>query len=158
MSNNIGGNKMYVEEDLVFYNQPLINQDEIFDFMADKLERKEYVTEGFREAIKKREQEFPTGLKLRDFNVAIVHTEAIFSKTEKLVVIKPERTVTFKNIEDLQPIEVDLVFGLILSDSNKHLEILRKISDLLQNEERMKDIQAVKSQAKLSSLMEYYFN
>lgn len=31
---------MYVEEDLIFYDQPLRDQDQIFDFMADELERK----------------------------------------------------------------------------------------------------------------------
>jgi len=149
---------MYVEEDLVFYNQPLVNQIEVFDFMADELEKKDYVTSGFREAIKKREQKFPTGLKLSDMNVAIVHTEAVFSKTEKLVVIKPENPVMFRNIENLEPIDVDLVIGLILNDSNKHLEILKKVSQLFQNQEMMKDIQDVKSQAELSSLMQNYFN
>ncbi len=149
---------MYVEEDLVFYNQPLVNQIEVFDFMADELEKKDYVTTGFREAIKKREQKFPTGLKLSDMNVAIVHTEAVFSKTEKLVVIKPENPVMFRNIENLEPIDVDLVIGLILNDSSKHLEILKKVSQLFQNQEMMKDIQDVKSQAELSSLMQNYFN
>ncbi|GIN19464.1 MAG TPA: hypothetical protein DEO65_17665 [Bacillus bacterium] len=149
---------MYVEEDLVFYNQPLVNQIEVFDFMADELEKKDYVTTGFREAIKKREQKFPTGLKLSDMNVAIVHTEAVFSKTEKLVVIKPEKPVMFRNIENLEPIDVDLVIGLILNDSNKHLEILKKVSQLFQNQEMMKDIQNVKSQDELSSLMQNYFN
>lgn len=149
---------MYVEEDLVFYNLPLVNQNQIFDFMADELEKKNYVTKGFREEIKKREQKFPTGLKLSDMNVAIVHTEAAFSKTEKLLVIKLENPVIFRNIENLEPIDVDLVIGLILNDSNKHLEILKKVSQLLQNQELIKDIQEVKSQAELSSLMQNYFN
>lgn len=149
---------MYVEEDLVFYNEPLENQDQLFDFMADELEKKDYVTEGFREAIKKREQEFPTGLKLNGMNVSIAHTDAEFSKIEKLVVIKPEQSITFKNIEDLQPIEVDLVFGLILNDSSKHLEILQKISQLLQDQKVIKAIKDVTSQSALSSLMQQYFN
>ena len=92
---------MYVETDLVFYNLPVLDQNELFDFMADRLEKKDYVTEGFRDAIKKREKEFPTGLQLQDMNVAIVHTEAMYAKTEKLVVIKPEQSITFKNIENL---------------------------------------------------------
>lgn len=149
---------MYVEEDLVFYNLPFVNQDQLFDFMADKLEKKDYVTKGFREAIKKREKEYPTGLKLSGLNVAIVHTEAVFSNTEKLMVIKPKEPITFKNLEDLQPIEVDLVLGLILNDSNTHLEILQKISTLLQEQKVIKEIQDVKSQSELLSLMQYYIN
>ncbi|MCR1899101.1 PTS sugar transporter subunit IIA [Irregularibacter muris] len=149
---------MYIEKDLVFYNEPLVNQNQILDFMADKLEKKNYVTKGFREAVKKREEEFPTGLKLKGMNIAIVHTEAIFSKTEKLVVIKPEQSVTFKNIEDLKPLEVNLVFGLILKDSQKHLEVLQRIGQLLQDNEIIQDIQEVNSQRELVSLMQQYFN
>lgn len=149
---------MYVEEDLVFYNEMLENQEQLFDFLADKLEKKDYVTKGFREAIKEREKEYPTGLKLNRLNISIAHTDPEFCKTEKLAVIKPENTISFKNIEDLKPLEVDLVFGLILQDSNKHLKILQKISQLLQDEQVIKAIEDITSQAELSSLMQQYFN
>lgn len=149
---------MYVEEDLVFYNLSLDNQNELFDFMADQLEKKEYVTEEFRKAIKKREQEFPTGLKLNDVNVAIVHTEAAYSSAEKLVVIKPEQSITFKNIEDLQPIEVDLIFGLILNNHAGHLGILKKISQMLQEKEVIESIKNINSQSELTIFMQQHFN
>ncbi|AOV08691.1 PTS sugar transporter subunit IIA [Sporosarcina ureilytica] len=149
---------MYVEKDLVFYDRFFENQEQLFDFMADELEKKNYVTKGFREAIKKREKEYPTGMQLKDMNIALVHTEAKFSKAEKLVVLQLEQPVTFQNIEDLQPIKVDFVFGLILNDSNKHLEVLQQISLLLQSKEGIRGIKGVKSQAELWSLMKYYFN
>ncbi len=149
---------MYVETDLVFYNLPVLDQNELFDFMADRLEKKDYVTEGFRGAIKKREKEFPTGLQLQDMNVAIVHTEAMYAKTEKLVVIKPEQSITFKNIENLEPIEVDLVFGLILNNSEEHLEILQKISQLLQQETIIQSILNVTSKDELTNFMQQHFN
>ncbi|WHY81006.1 PTS sugar transporter subunit IIA [Siminovitchia fortis] len=149
---------MYVEEDLIFYDQPLRDQDQIFDFMADELERKKYVTSGFREAIKEREQKFPTGLKLDGMNIAIVHTEAEYAKTEKLVIIKLKNPATFHNIETLEPIDVSLVFGLILSDSEKHLEVLKKLGTLLQNQKIIKDIKNVKSQSELFTIMKHYFN
>lgn len=148
---------MYIEEDLIFYHHFLHGQEELFDVMADELEKKSYVSEGFRGAIKKREKEFPTGLKLRNMNVAIVHTDASFSKTEKVVVFKLEEPITFQNIEDLQPIEVKLVFGLILNDSNKHLEVLQRVSNLLQNEEEMQAVQETKSKAELLFLMKKIF-
>ncbi|MFD1414445.1 PTS sugar transporter subunit IIA [Oceanobacillus jeddahense] len=149
---------MYVEEDLVFYNLKLDNQDQLFDFMANQLEKKGYVTEDFRDAIKKREQEFPTGLKLNNMNVAIVHTEAVYSNTEKLVVIKPEQSITFHNIEDLKPIEVDLIFGLILNNNEGHLEVLKKISQILQEKEVIESIKQIDSQTALTNFMQKHFN
>lgn len=149
---------MYIEKDLIFYDYFLHGQEELFDVMADELEKKNYVTEGFREAIKKREKEFPTGLKLRDLNVAIVHVDASFSRTEKIVVFKLGKPITFQNIEDLQPIEVKIIFGLVLNDSAKHLEVLQKVSNLLQNEKAMQSLQETKSKVELLSVMKKYFN
>ncbi|MFD1610088.1 PTS sugar transporter subunit IIA [Oceanobacillus luteolus] len=149
---------MYVEADLVFYGQPLANQNELFDFMADELEKKKYVTKDFREAIKLREKEFPTGLSLGDFNVAIAHTDTTYSRAQKLVVVKPEQSIEFKNIQDLQPLDVDIVFGLILNDSDKHLEVLQKLSNILQDRNIIKKIKNVKSQDELISLMQNHFN
>src|SRR5699024_643300 len=126
--------------------------------MSDKLEKKDYVTKDFRKSIKKREKEFPTGLKLEGLNLSIAHTDADFSKTQKIVVIKPKKPIPFKNIENLKPIEVDLVLALILNDSNKHLEVLQKVSQLLQDKMFINAIKDVTTQHELSSLMQQYFN
>lgn len=91
-------------------------------------------------------------------NIAIVHTEAEYAKTEKLVIIKLKNPATFHNIETLEPIDVSLVFGLILSDSEKHLEVLKKLGTLLQNQKIIKDIKNVKSQSELFTIMKHYFN
>lgn len=154
----MGGWKMYVESDLVFYNEALTDQNDVFNFMADKLEEKDYVTKGFREAIKKREEEFPTGLKLGELNVAIAHTEIEYSKTQKLVVIKLKKPVEFRNIEDLEPIQVDIVFGIILNESEKHLEVLQKLSQLLQDKTIISDLKQVQSQSELFEIMNNHFN
>lgn len=149
---------MYVEKNLVFYNQRFEDQNQLFDFMADELEKQNYVTEQFREAIKIREQNFPTGLQLQHLNVAIVHTDVEYSKTEKLVIIKLEKPITFRNIETLEPLEVGFIIGLILQDSQNHLEVLRNISQFLQNEEVIQEIQETSSHTELTALMQNYFN
>ena len=149
---------MYVEENLVFYNQRFETQSQLFDFIADELEEKNYVTEQFREAIKIREHNFPTGLQLQNLNVALVHTDVEYSKTEKLVIIKLENPITFKNIETLKPLEVDFIIGLILKDSHKHLQVLQRVSRLLQNEDIIQEIRQASSHGELTILMQDYFN
>ncbi|WP_194841046.1 PTS sugar transporter subunit IIA [Sporosarcina cascadiensis] len=149
---------MYVEENLVFFNNSFEDKNELFDFMADVLEKEGYVTEEFREAIKIREENYPTGLKLTTMNVAIVHTEAIYSQTDKLVILKLGKPIVFNNIETLQPLEVDFIIGLILKDSEKHLQILKNVSQLLQSEEAIDSIKNTASHEELLKMMIKYFN
>lgn len=149
---------MYVEDDLVFYNVSINSQNDLFDFMADKLISKKYVNEGFRDAIKKREKEYPTGLELDGLNVAITHTESEYAKSKKLIIIKPEETITFRNIENFEPIEVDLVFGIVLNNTNGHLEILKKISLLFQEKKLIEEVIEIKSKDMLFSFMHKHFN
>ena len=148
---------MYIDEELIFYNVSLENQDQLFDWMANELEKKDYVTKDFRDAIKKREQEFPTGLQLNGLNVSIPHADAKYAKNRKLVIIKPENSITFKNMLDFEPIEVDIVFGLIVDDHKQHLEILQKVSQLLRKQEVIQEIKAVHSKSELLSLMQKHF-
>lgn len=149
---------MYVEEDLVFYNLPVNNQDELFDFMSNELEEKGYVTADFREAIKKREEKYPTGMKLNGLNVAIAHTEIAYARAEKLMVIKPENPIKFRNIENLTPLDVDLVFAIILNNSDGHLEILKKISQMFQEQEVIDSIKNIGTRKELATFMHKYFN
>ncbi|WP_042470285.1 PTS sugar transporter subunit IIA [Bacillus ndiopicus] len=149
---------MYVEKNLVFYSQRFEDQNQLFDFMADELEKQDYVRKEFREAIKVREQNFPTGLQLQNLNVAIVHTEVEYSKAEKLVIMKLEKPLIFRNIATLEPLDVELIIGLILNDSNKHLEVLQKVSQLLQSEAIIQEIKDTSTHEELAELMQNYFN
>lgn len=149
---------MYVEENLVFYKKKFEKQNDLFDFIADELEEKKYVTEEFRDAIKLREEKFPTGLQLSNMNLAIVHTESIYSTTDKLIILNLEESIEFKNIETLKPLQVDFIIGLILHDSEKHLEVLRKISQLLQDEDIIHSVKEASSREELTKIMQNYFN
>ncbi|HLR41748.1 MAG TPA: PTS sugar transporter subunit IIA [Pseudogracilibacillus sp.] len=149
---------MLVEKNLVFYDAPLTNQNDLFDFMADQLMERNYVKEGFRDAIKNREEKYPTGLKLDGLNLAISHVEKEYANAQKLVVIMPEKPIIFKNIETFDPLEVNLVFGIILNNSNEHLEILKNISQMFQEKEMINKINNIDSKEQLSILMQGYFN
>jgi len=149
---------MFVEDDLVFYDIQLNNKTDLFDFMADQLEKKRYVTKEFRGAIKSREEEYPTGLELEGINVAITHTEKKYVDSQKLVVIKPKNPITFKNIENLKPIDVNLIFGLILDSDDGHLKILKRISQMFQDKEVIKKVRQIKDKEELTTYMKYYFN
>src|SRR5699024_11797214 len=80
------------------------------------------------------------------------------SNDQKLIVIIPEKPIIFKNIETFDPFEVNLVFGIILNNSNEHLEILKNISQMFKEKEMINKINNIDSKEQLSILMQGYFN
>ncbi|CAM3039198.1 PTS galactose transporter subunit IIA [Streptococcus agalactiae LMG 14747] len=79
-------------------------QEELFNFVATRLEEVEYVTPDYREALKAREQEFPTGLKV-DLNdgseilyAAIPHTETKYCLVDRVVYVKNDKPLIFKHM------------------------------------------------------------
>lgn len=108
--------------DIVFTN--VTSQDQLFDEVASHLHKLHYVTEDYKEALKNREKEFPTGLKI-DFKdgsniryAAIPHTETKYCLTNKVVYVRNERPLVFKHMID--PSEDCLVrhFFFIINSKN----------------------------------------
>lgn len=128
---------MEIDRELIFLNKNFEDQDELFNFMADVLLEKGYVTEEYRSKIKERENSFPTGFRLKNVNVAMPHTDPNYTKASKLILLKLEKPVSFKNAEDGSTIDVEIVFGLTFENRDKHIEDLMKLATLLQSDEKL---------------------
>lgn len=80
------------------------SQEELFNVVADYLESINYVTKYYRQALKDREEEFPTGLKvdLKDGSdilfAAIPHTETQYCLVDKIVYVKNHKPLVFKHM------------------------------------------------------------
>lgn len=131
---------MDIDKKLIFLDKEFNSQNELFDFMADVLIDNEYVLAEYREKIKEREKAFPTGLKLKNINVAIPHADPKFTKAAKLIVIRLKNKIEFINAEDDTNILVDLVLGLTFENSEKHVEELMKMSEFFKNENDLEKI------------------
>ncbi|VTS21098.1 PTS sugar transporter subunit IIA [Streptococcus pseudoporcinus] len=108
--------------DIVLTN--VSSQAQLFDVVASHLEKLHYVTSDYKEALKSREKEFPTGLKIdyRDGSdvlyAAIPHTETKYCLKNKVVYVKNESPLVFKHMID--PSEDCLVrhFFFIINSKN----------------------------------------
>ncbi|MGT2888190.1 PTS sugar transporter subunit IIA [Streptococcus didelphis] len=79
-------------------------QEELFEQVANQLQTQVYVTADYKEALKKREKDFPTGLKI-DYKdgsdvlfAAIPHTETQYCLVDRLVYVKNSFPITFKHM------------------------------------------------------------
>ena len=110
------------------------SRDEVLKLAADHLKQAGYVTDGFFQALLERENMFPTGICFGDTCVAIPHAEPGFVKKPVMLIMTLERPVLFVNMEDCEAeIPVEIVFVLAFTDSEKHLNVLQRLSALIRD-------------------------
>ena len=129
-----------IERDLIFLDVDVNNKNELFGFMSRELLKKGYVCNTYEEKLMEREESYPTGLKLTTMGVAIPHANTEYSKANKFIVLNLKKQIEFKNMEDESNVNVCLGIGLVFNDKDKHMDNLMKLSLLLQNEEKLKEI------------------
>lgn len=118
------------------------DQDELFNKIFEILYEKGCVTKDYKEAVKIRENEYPTGFELDGYGIAIPHTDAEYSKKNCLLVCKLKDEVTFRDAESLNPLKVKLIFALTFENNSKdaHIDTLAKLMALINSKEKTNKI------------------
>lgn len=94
------------------------------------------VTSKFSQACIDREADFPTGLLLPSGRgVAIPHGDSSLVKKSSISILRLDNMVDFGLMEDnSKTVSVNLLFNLALESGGEHINILRKIMSLFQDE------------------------
>nr|WP_153862694.1 PTS sugar transporter subunit IIA [Fundicoccus ignavus] len=130
-----------MNDELIFINESFNSSEELFKFVGEKASSLELVNSGFVEAITKREGEYPTGLQLEKFGVAIPHTDAIHIKDEFISIITLREPVAFKPMDGSSDnVKVNLVFVLGLKKPEGQLGSLQTIMQVIQDETKVQNI------------------
>lgn len=138
--------KDYIKEELVFLNLTVSDRAELFKKLSTLFFNKGYVKEGFYDFIVEREEKFPTGLEMDKRNVAIPHGDPKFINEAFISVITLSKPIKMAKMDDPDTeIDVDLFFVLGLDDGGQHLEILRSVMGLFQQEAFINRIMAATS-------------
>ena len=91
--------------------------NDIFDQLGTCFINEGYSRSDYVEALKQREAQFPTGLDINGFGVAIPHTDAgyVLHETEGIMTLKHPVTFIQMGSDDTQ-VEVKVVFMLAIED------------------------------------------
>lgn len=144
-----------IEEDYIWVDEKLNNEKDVFKKVNEKARTDNKVKETFFEALCARENEFPTGLNLGQYAIAIPHTDSEHVLSEFVAILIPEKNVTFQGMEDPEEeIHADIIFVMALKESNHHLTILREIMSLIQNEEIIQELIEVKNKKEIIQILE----
>ena len=131
--------KIIINEDLVQTDVIASMQNEIFEQLAKPLY--DLVNEGFLEGVRRREQNFPTGLPTEPFGVAIPHTDPEYVKQNAISVGVLRHPVTFTVMgTDDETTDVRVVFLLALNESQKQLNILKSITELIRDAKQLEKL------------------
>ncbi len=118
------------------------NRYELLSSLANKLHNMSFVKETYLNALIDREENYPTGLVVRnDFNVAIPHADVEHVNEEALVVVKTNRKVAFRKMDEPNiEIPVDVVFLLVIKEPKGYVKFLAALTELFTKEEFVETI------------------
>lgn len=100
-----------------------------------------YAKPSYVEALITREEEFPTGLDIDGFGVAIPHTSVEHVNKVGIAIATLKKPVTFVQMgTDDETTQVKLVFMLAVTDPNAHIDQLQRIIEIIQDTDALSRI------------------
>lgn len=148
---------MSKQHEFIYYNISFENRNDLLSFISKQLQEKGYVTEEYEAKIIEREDKYPTGLRLDGMNIAICHADPKYAHRNTMVVAKLKEPVIFRNAENAEQLPVDLVFGLVLTNGNKHIQVLQQLSKFLLDAENLERIKSIKTEAAFKKFIKKNF-
>ena len=87
-----------------------------------------------------RENNHPTGFKLKTLNVAMPHVDCEFVRKNGMFILTSKKGIIFKNAETDEDLSINIVFGLLLKESDTHLTFLMKLASSFGNDSILQKI------------------
>lgn len=145
----------FLKEEFIFTKLNVETIDNLFRELSDNLNRNGYVKKSFYEGLRKREEVFPTGLALGEYNVAIPHTDAEHVIKPCISVATLDNPIKFKCMDDdTVDVDVNVVFMLALNEAHSQLEMLRQLIQLIQNQSILEQMLKAKNGVEIIKIIE----
>lgn len=127
-----------INENLVVFDIEAEDKKEVFQILSDKMKVCGIVKDTYLEGVLNREELYPTGLLLGDYNVAIPHTESSHVNKNAIAIAKLSKPVKFKYMADPKmDIEVNLIFMLAINDPKNQVPVLSLLMNILSNQDNI---------------------
>lgn len=145
----------FLNQQLVFLNKSYASSDALFDDIGGQIAARGFGTGQFAEKLKEREGNFPTGLNLGNYGVAIPHTDPEYITEQFISVVTLNEPVSFKSMDNIDmEVPVRLVFILGLTKADNQLLVLQTLMQVIQDEQLVKELMQEKSIKDVLSALE----
>lgn len=134
-----------LDEALIFTNLTAKTDKEVMSQLGGALIKEGYAKDTYIEALITREQEFPTGLDVDGFGVAIPHTDVSHVIKPGIAIAILQQPVDFIQMgSDDDHVEVKIIFMLAVVNPSEHLGQLQRILAVIQDTDVLKKLINVK--------------
>lgn len=147
----------YLNKDCIWLNQEQKNKEDLFTVCAKRLETLDLVEPEYLKALLEREKQFPTGLQMENYAVAIPHADPSVIKKDFIAVVTLKETIKMYCMEDTsKEADVKTFFLLGLKNGESHLKILREFITMIQNEDIINALHKVEDENEVINIIEAY--
>lgn len=138
-----------LNKELVFLDAEYGSSDEFLTSIADELLEKGYVKESFKEAILKREKEYPTAIGTEKYNLAIPHTDSEHVNKPGIAFVKLNNGCRFKEMCTNNDIDVKMAFVLLVTKKEEQVNLLSKLMGLFSENEFLHSLYVEQDELKI---------
>ncbi|MCE5003663.1 PTS sugar transporter subunit IIA [Staphylococcus pseudoxylosus] len=147
--------KISVSEQTTFTDFDVSNREEALKILSKELLNRDKVEIDFLQNLLEREEKAPTGLSIYDYGIAIPHTEPQYVKEDSVAIAVLKKPIPFYDmVTKSETISVNIIFLLALTESNKHLNILSQIMDLVNKPGAVEELMKMNKEKLLNHVYE----
>mgnify|MGYP003266884282 CR=1 FL=1 len=130
-----------IHKELIYINLQAKKKEDVIEKLADELFSAGKVKETFKEAVLAREKEYPTGLPLGNYNIAMPHTFAQHVVEPAIAVAKLETPVIFTEMGTTDTeLPVSLIMMMAVSEPKEQVGLLKKILQVFSDNEVLQEL------------------
>lgn len=142
------------DKNLIMLRIDAKNPNDIFEIMGRQFIALGYSTHDYVEALQQREKQFPTGLRIQGFGVAIPHTDANHMHREAIGIATLQHPVRFIQMgSDDTEVMVKVVFMLGVKDPKTHIKKLQQMLRIIQDEKVLSKIEMANDRDEIIQLI-----
>lgn len=144
-------------EELINFDVNVNNYEEAIRYNSNILIEHGFVKDGYAEMVIEREKEFSTGLISTGRGIAIPHTNPTLVNKQAVCVLIPKKSIDFIMMGTTdQIVKADVIFPLVIKEPNSQLTLLKKIVEMLQNDQLIDEIYHCRDKKKIIEMLSFF--
>ena len=133
--------EMLFSPELVFFDWECATPGEVFARLEGELAPRGYIAPGWLDAVRTREDAYPTGLAMPAANIAIPHTDPGFVAKPYIAVVKPAAPVTFNAMAGMgAPVPAQIIINLGIAEPGGQVEALQALMNIFMDADAAADV------------------
>ncbi|MBO0409636.1 PTS sugar transporter subunit IIA [Enterococcus hulanensis] len=148
-----------ISKKYIFVDKTYKDQDALFEELGQMLIDDGFAKPNYIDALRQREEKFPTGLQTSRLKIAIPHTEPQYVNKPCIVVTKLAEPVVFNEMgKNDSPISVDMVVMMAINDGKRHLSTLQKIVSIMGDDALLDQLNSANTCNEIYEVFDYVIN